>query len=96
VFEITGGELMDVPQQVDILARILGKSIRCVDVPAENVVPSLIRAGIPSQIAPAVAQTFEDVRKGRGAMITDTIERVTGHPPMTFEAWARKHASRFM
>jgi hypothetical protein len=28
-------------------------------------------------------------------MITHTAEKVTGARPMTFEAWARKHAARF-
>lgn len=94
-FEVTGGQLLSVGEQVNILAEVLGKPIRCVDVPVETAIQGLIRAGVPAQIAAAVGQSFEAVRDGRGAAITDTIESVTGRPPKTFEAWAREHASRF-
>ena len=95
VLELTGGELLSVPEQVRILAGILGKPIRCVDVSTETAVQGLIRVGIPAPVAAAVGQTFETVRDGRAAMVADAVERVTGCPPKTFEAWAREHASRF-
>lgn len=95
VFELTGGELLSVPEQVEILADVLGKPIRCVAVPTETAVQGLIRAGIPAQVAAAVGQSFEAVRDGRASDLRDTVERVTGRKPKTFEAWAREHASRF-
>jgi uncharacterized protein YbjT (DUF2867 family) len=95
VFELTGSKLLDAPEQVRILAKVLGKPIRCIDVPAEAAVRNLIRAGIPAQIAAAVGQSFEAIRAGRAAAITDTVEKVTGRQPETFESWARKHISRF-
>lgn len=86
---------MDVPEQVKILAQVLGKPIRCVEVSVEAAVQNLIRAGIQPQMAAAVGESFEAIRSGRAAMIKDTVEKVTGHKPQTFETWARKHASRF-
>lgn len=96
VFDLTGGQLLSVPEQVDILANILGRPIRCVDVPVEKAAENLIRAGVPAQMAAAVAESFAAVRNGRIVAITDTVEKVTGHKPMTFETWARKHAARFL
>jgi (4-alkanoyl-5-oxo-2,5-dihydrofuran-3-yl)methyl phosphate reductase len=95
VFELTGSQLLSVPEQVTILADVLGKPIRCVDVPMETAVQGLIRAGIPAQIAAAVGQSFEAIRDGRARALNNTVERVTGNQPKTFEAWAREHASRF-
>jgi uncharacterized protein YbjT (DUF2867 family) len=94
-FELTGGELLSVPEQVEILADVLGRPIRCVDVPAETAIQGLVRAGLPAHLAAAVGQSFEAVRQGLAADLRDTVERVTGHRPKTFEAWAREHASRF-
>jgi hypothetical protein len=37
----------------------------------------------------------EAIRAGRVMRITDTVERVTGRPPHTFEEWAERHAARF-
>jgi uncharacterized protein YbjT (DUF2867 family) len=94
-FELTGGELLNVPEQVSILAKLLGKPIRCVDVPVDAAIQNLVRTGVPPQIAAAVGQSFEAIRAGRVVTISDTVAKVTGQPPMTFEAWARKHVSRF-
>jgi uncharacterized protein YbjT (DUF2867 family) len=94
-FELTGGESLNVLEQVNILAKVLGKSIRCVDVPVNAAVQNFIRAGVPPQIAAAVGQSFEAIRAGRAGTISGTVEKVTGQQPTTFEAWARKHASRF-
>ena len=95
VFELTGGELLSVAEQVEILADVLGKPIRCLDIPTETAVQGLVRAGLPAQVAAAVGQSFEAVRDGRAADLRDTVERVTGRKPRTFEAWVREHASRF-
>ena len=95
VFELTGGELLSVPEQVAILARVLGRTIRCVEVSVETAVENMIRNGIPAPIAAAVGESYAAVRDGRIFPVTDTVEKVTGHKPMNFEDWARKHASRF-
>ena len=94
-FELTGGELISVPEEVNILSEILGKAIRCVDITIEAAVQNLIRAGIPAPIAAGVGRSFEMVRDGQGMAIRATVQKVTGKAPMTFREWAVKHAARF-
>jgi uncharacterized protein YbjT (DUF2867 family) len=93
--DLTGGELLSVPEQVNILAGVLGKQIRCVDVSAEAVVQNFLRAGLSAKLAAAVAESFTQIRNGRGARITDSVERWTGRKPKTFAVWARENASKF-
>jgi uncharacterized protein YbjT (DUF2867 family) len=95
IFEVTGSELLTVPEQVSILAQAIGKPIRSVDVPTESAVQGLLRAGLPAPVAAAVAQSFEAIRDGRMATIKETVKRVTGRNPRTFQSWAQEHASRF-
>jgi uncharacterized protein YbjT (DUF2867 family) len=95
VLEVTGGELLTVPEQVNILAEALGKPIRSVDISTESAVQGLLRAGLPAPVATAVAQSFEAIREGRGAIVKDTVGKVTGRPPRTFQSWAKEHAPRF-
>ncbi|GGG65190.1 NmrA family NAD(P)-binding protein [Edaphobacter dinghuensis] len=95
VFEVTGGELLTVPEQVEILAKATGKPIRSVDVPTEAAVQGMIDAGTPAPVAAAVGQSFELVREGKTAVVKDTIRQVTGRPPKTFQSWAKEHAARF-
>ena len=95
LLEVTGAELLNVPEQVGILAHVLGREIRCVDISPEAAVERFIRAGFPAPIAAAVGQSFGSVREGRVAVTTDTVARVTGKSPEKFESWAREHLSRF-
>lgn len=96
VFEVTGGSLLTVPEQVSILAKITGKSLRAVDIPVEAAVQGLVRYGVPAQVAAAVGKSYEAIREGRSTTISDTVQRLTGRPPQTFEAWAQEHVSRFV
>jgi uncharacterized protein YbjT (DUF2867 family) len=95
IYEITGGALLSISDQVQILAEVLGKSIRCVDVPTEIAVQGMIRAGTPAHVAAAVGESLEAIRDGQATMVTDTVARVTGKQPKTFENWARENASQF-
>jgi uncharacterized protein YbjT (DUF2867 family) len=95
IYRVTGGELLDVPQQVDILAGLLGRPIRCVEVPVSSAVDAMVANGLPRPVAEAVGESLAAIRAGRGAMVEDTVERVTGRPPMTFAAWASRHLARF-
>ena len=96
IFEVTGGELVSVAEETNILSKILGKPLRCLDVPTEAAVQGMIRNGIPAGVAAAVGESFQAFREGRsGSEMKDTVERLTGKRPMTFEGWAKKHAHRF-
>jgi uncharacterized protein YbjT (DUF2867 family) len=95
VLEVTGGELLTVPQQVDILAQARNRPIQCIDVPTETAVQGLIRFGTLPPVAAAVGKSFEAIRDGRMAMVKDTVKQITGKQPRTFQSWAREHASRF-
>ncbi len=95
MIEATGGTLLSVPEQVGLLAQTLGKPIRCVQVPTEAAIQVLIRNGIPPRVAGAVGQSFESIRDGKATQLNDTVARVTGKLPRTFDAWAQVHAQRF-
>jgi uncharacterized protein YbjT (DUF2867 family) len=95
IFEVTGGELLTVPEQVAIVARAAGRPIQSVDVPTEAAIKGLIAVGTPAPVAAAVAQSFEAIRDGKVAFVKDTVRQITGRPPRTFESWAQEHASRF-
>ena len=95
VFEVTGSELLSVPEQVSILAQAVGKPIRSIDVPTEAAVQGLLRAGLPAAVATAIAQSFEAIREGHMAVVKDTVTLVTGKQPRTFQSWAQEHAARF-
>ena len=93
--ELTGGELLSVPEQVDILAKAIGRSIRSVDVPAEAAIEAMKQNGLPAKLAAAVGESIVAVREGRAEHLTISVERITGRKPMTFAQWAEKRAGLF-
>ena len=93
--EVTGSTLLSVPEQVRILSGVLGKSLKCIDVPTEAAVQGLLRNGVPASVAGAVGESFEAIRNGKATKVSDAVQRLTGKPPLSFEAWAQAHASRF-
>ncbi|HEX3570612.1 MAG TPA: NAD(P)H-binding protein [Acidobacteriaceae bacterium] len=95
VFDVTGDELLTVPEQVALLARATGRPVRSVDVSIEAAVQGLIGSGTPPPVAAAVGQSFEAIRNGQMAFVKDTVKRVTGKQPRTFQSWAQAQASRF-
>jgi len=95
LFEVTGNELLTTADKVRILSKYVGRQLRTIDVPVEKGVEAMAANGIPPHIAAAVGQSLENIRAGRATRRTDTVQRVTGRPPRTYEQWAKEHAVRF-
>jgi uncharacterized protein YbjT (DUF2867 family) len=95
IFEVTGGELLSVPEQVEILSQALGRPLRSVDISMDAAIQQMIRDGVPAPIAAGLGQSLERVRDGGLAQIKDTVRRLTGKAPKTFAAWAGENAKLF-
>jgi uncharacterized protein YbjT (DUF2867 family) len=95
IFEVTGGELLTVPEQVEILASAAGRPIRSVDISTEAAAQNLIAIGTPPPVAAAVAQSFEAIREGKMAFVKGTVRQLTGREPRSFQSWAQEHAASF-
>ncbi|WP_234023952.1 hypothetical protein [Sorangium cellulosum] len=70
---------------------VLGMPLRRVDISVDAVKRRMIEAGMPASLAAALGELIERIRAGNAAVQTDTVERVMGRKPRTFEAWAREH-----
>jgi uncharacterized protein YbjT (DUF2867 family) len=95
LFEVTGSELLTIPEQVGILADAVNRPIRCVDVSTETAIQGLVDIGTPAPVAAAVGQSYEAIRDGKMALVKDTVMQITGRQPRSFQSWTREHASRF-
>jgi uncharacterized protein YbjT (DUF2867 family) len=92
---ITGPEVLTCTERVRRLGAILGKTLRCVDVPRQAAYEKMTAAGQPSLMANALLDMMEFKSNGRGAVPLDTVEAVTGRPPHTFDDWAARHLAVF-
>lgn len=94
-YRITGPKSLSYYDIAGVLSRVLGKPVKYVDVPPEAAKDAMLRAGMSPWSATAVMELFGVFASGRYADTTDTVARITGRPPITFEQFARDFAGVF-
>jgi uncharacterized protein YbjT (DUF2867 family) len=94
-YTLTGPASIDTDEQVAILARALGRSIETAHVTPVIAGEGMRAAGMPDVFVDAVVEGLTHVREGRAAARTDSVEKVLGRAPRSFEDWARDHLSSF-
>jgi uncharacterized protein YbjT (DUF2867 family) len=94
-YELTGSELFTIGEMVQVISRVLGKPIQYVDIPPIAAKLFMLKTGMDKTLVNALMEMLKSLRKNEGAIITDTVQRVTGQVPRTFEAWCREHIQAF-
>ncbi len=88
-YDLTGPEALSYAEAATILSRVTGKPIAYEPVDDGTFVGMLTDAGMPAAYAGYLAGLFGHVRKGRMALVTHDVEKLTGKPPRTLETYAR-------
>jgi uncharacterized protein YbjT (DUF2867 family) len=88
-YDVTGPEALSMAEQVETIARALGKPLHYVDVPDTAARDAMLKQGMPAVIVDAMIEFMQLVRADRAAFVSDAVERVTGRPARTFAAWVR-------
>ena len=90
-YVLTSEETLSVKEQVETIARVIGKPIRFVDVPPEAARAGMLKAGFDAELVDAVLE----LRGTAGSLQTTTVRDVTGKPARTYEEWVRANAAAF-
>ena len=83
VYEITGPESLSYADVAATLSWVRGKPVKYVDVPPEAARESMLKAGMPKWNAEAVTELYGAFATGQFGYTTDTVERITGQPPIS-------------
>jgi (4-alkanoyl-5-oxo-2,5-dihydrofuran-3-yl)methyl phosphate reductase len=94
-YELTGSELFTIGEMVQIIANVLGKPIQYVDIPPIAAKLFMLKSGMDRTLVNALMETLASLRKNEGAIVTDTVQRVTGYAPRKFEDWCREQIQAF-
>lgn len=94
-YVLTGPVLLSYHDVASVLSRALGKEVRYVNVPMEAAREAMIGMGMSEWLADVYCEYFENYRKGGSAGVSNDFERVTGHPPRSYEKFARDFAQYF-
>jgi uncharacterized protein YbjT (DUF2867 family) len=90
---ITGPEALGYDDVAAILSRVTGRSLKHVRVDDDEARRRLTASGMPERYADLLVGLDAAIRAGAEDRVTDTVERVTGRPPRSFEAFARANAA---
>lgn len=88
VYELTGPRTLDMVGVAEEFARALGRSVSYVDVPLDRWrAEVLAKAGLPPHTEQHIATMARLHRENRYDRATDDVERLTGVPAQTIEAF---------
>ena len=92
-YVITGPESMTQAEQLTTLGRAIGRPLRMQDMSPDEARRDLL-PGIP---APAIDMLLRawSAAVGQPALVTPTVQDVTGTPARSFHTWATGHANEF-
>ncbi len=97
IYSLTGPELMNVPEQVKVISKEIGKPLECVDVPTATAAERLKELGVlPGSIVEGLAAFWEHMKKGQFASQTPDLEQVTGSKGEIFSHWCAEHKDAFL
>jgi uncharacterized protein YbjT (DUF2867 family) len=94
-YELTGSELFTISEMVRIISQALREPIQYVDIPPIAAKLFMLKSGMDRSLVKALMEMLASLRKNEGALVTDTVQRVTGNPPRTFAEWCCNHVQAF-
>ncbi|MGV1009420.1 MAG: NAD(P)H-binding protein [Dermatophilaceae bacterium] len=95
IYELTGPEPLSPPDQVAILARVLGRTVSYVEADPADVLRQMTSHGMPAGLAHAVLELLRSSQEPFNSEPTLDIQAVTGRPARSFSAWAQAHRAAF-
>jgi len=94
-YEITGPEALTHAQAAAKLGAVIGKTVNYVSVAPEQFKATLLQYGVPEWMADGLNELYAYYVADKASRVTDTVERVAGKSPITFDQFAKDHASVF-
>jgi NAD(P)H dehydrogenase (quinone) len=85
--ENSGPEALDFHQTADILTRVTGRKISYVEETEEEAWESRRLTGAPDWEIAGWVSSYLAVANGELALVADTVDRLTGHPPRDLESF---------
>lgn len=95
VYTLTGPEALSNAQIAGLFTKAMGREIRFVNLPAEQLKPAMVAAGLPEWTADAVLDLQRLYREDKAATVTDDVERILGRKPISYADFLEDHKKLF-
>ncbi len=86
IVEVSGPDALSYADIAALVSRIGGKPVAAVDVGYEGQLQGMIGAGLPRDLAEALAGVDVAVKQGKLAVVGDGVQRFAGREPLSLEA----------
>ena len=91
IFDVTGPAAVTQDELAAMLSRASGRPVAHVEVPPDGLADGLSHAGLPPHMVKVIVDFDVEASQGYHALVTPTVQRLAGTPPMTVEAFLGKH-----
>ncbi|MFQ5400673.1 MAG: SDR family oxidoreductase [Anaerolineae bacterium] len=94
-YALTGPASISCHDVAAALSKALGKEVKYVDVPISAGKETMVGMGFSQWTADTSGELFVNFSQGGGDRVTGNVERLTGHPPRSYEQFAKDFAQVF-
>lgn len=94
-YEISGPEAITVNEVAHALTQATDRLITYVDVPEEAALQTMRQHQMPEWMIGVLSELNSYCRAGQGGQVSDTIEKLTGHPARTIYDFAQDYRACF-
>jgi uncharacterized protein YbjT (DUF2867 family) len=93
-YVLTGPQSLSQHDKVRLIGEATGQELSFEEMPPEQVRQAMLAQGLPEDIPDRLLGSLADYAKQPGPT-TDTVQRLTGRPALTFREWAADNAAAF-
>ena len=94
-YELTGAEALSYPEVAAKFTQLLGKPIEYVNLPNESWRGAMTTAGVPDWYADGLIGLYDFYRRGKGAVITESLAQLLGRQPTTLDSYLQMNRAVF-
>ncbi len=94
-YTLTGPTALTIGDATKVMSEVSGRAVRYVDVPEAAAKKAMLDMGMPEWMVDGMMELHAIDKAGYAAVVTDTVKAVTGQSPLSFPAFAQKHAGRW-
>lgn len=94
-YELTGAEALSYPEVAAKFTHLLGRPIQYVNLSNEASRGAMISAGIPDWYADGLIGLYDFYRRGKGAIITNSVAQILGRQPTTLDSYLQTNRAVF-
>jgi uncharacterized protein YbjT (DUF2867 family) len=95
-YTLTGPDPLTPQEQVERIAKAIGKPLRFVEVPEEGARQGMAKSGMPAFMVEAILELIRGGTRAGAGVKTSTVLEVTGQEPRAFDEWAKDNAAAFV